>query len=83
VTRARPVDAPERETGTYERTAGREPRTANPEPGTPNPEPRIPDPGTRIPAAEPESELMIARGEDDRDRESDTKEPRIERYRER
>jgi hypothetical protein len=83
VTRARPVDAPERETGTYERTAGREPRTANPEPGTPNPEPQIPDPGSRIPAAEPESELMIARGEDDRDRESDTGEPRIERYRER
>jgi len=26
---------------------------------------------------------MIARGEDDRDRESDTGEPRIERYRER
>jgi hypothetical protein len=88
VTRARPVDAPERETGTYERTAGRESRTANPEPGTPNPEPRTPNreaPNreTQIPSADAESELMIARGEDDRDRESDTGEPRIERYRER
>ena len=83
VTRARPVDAPERETGTYERTAGREPRTANLEPGTPNLEPRTPNPEAPIPSAEAESELMIARGEDDRDRESDTGEPRIERYRER
>jgi ferritin-like metal-binding protein YciE len=83
----RPVDPPERETGTYERTADLAPGTASPEPGTR---------GSRIPVVagsgstslgtsrpEPESELMIARGEDDRDREPEADEPRIERYRER
>jgi hypothetical protein len=58
-----------------------EPRTPNPEPQTPNRE--APNREAPIPSAEAESELMIARGEDDRDRESDTNEPRIERYRER
>ena len=54
-------------------------RTAAPEP---SPEPRTPDPGSRIPA--PESELMIARGDsEERDPDTESGAPRIERYRER
>jgi ferritin-like metal-binding protein YciE len=78
----RPVDAPDRETGVYERTAGGDPGPVTRDPKQGPIEPRTPDAGSRIPG--PESELMIARGEDDRDRPSDeTKTPRIERYRER
>jgi hypothetical protein len=84
-TTVRPVDAPQSDTGTYESTAARdnrEPRTSHREPRTANPEPRIPDSGPTAPPA-PESELMIARGDDRDGPDAEPREPRIERYRER
>jgi ferritin-like metal-binding protein YciE len=91
-TTVRPIDAPQSDTGAYESTAARdnreprtpygEPRTSHSEPRTANPEPRVPDPGPRSPEA-PESELMIARGDDRDDPDTEPREPRIERYRER
>jgi ferritin-like metal-binding protein YciE len=78
VATVRPVEPPQRETGAYERTAAPDAgigtrdsegsRVSNPESRTPN----------------PESELMIARGDaEECDRDTESGEPRIERYRER
>jgi len=78
-TTVRPVEPPQAETGTYERTAAADVKRG-PDPGSPSTSLGA----SRTPTAEPESELMIARGEDDRDHEAnEPHEPRIERYRER
>lgn len=77
------VEPPAPKTGAYERTTApdAEPRT-NRESRSAHRETRPADAGARMP--DPESELMIARGDsEERDRESDPHEPRIERYRER
>jgi ferritin-like metal-binding protein YciE len=78
VAAVRPVDPPQRETGTYERTAasgsGFGTRDSEGSHGS-NPESRTPS---------SESELMIARGDSEEgDRDTESREPRIERYRER
>ena len=77
----RPVEDPTPSTGAYERTASRDSdlgtRDSNPT-GATNPESRAPD---------PESDLMVARGESESPRPSEElaepAEPRIEKYRER
>ena len=77
-TTVRPVEPPTPDTGAYEQTADRDSgfgtRDSTSATAT-NPESRAPD---------PESELMIARGEAEGERRaSDSHEPRIEQYRER
>ncbi len=78
VATVRPVEPPQRETGTYERTAAsgsgfgtRDSQGSH----SSNRESRTPS---------SESELMIARGDSEEgDRDTESREPRIERYRER
>jgi ferritin-like metal-binding protein YciE len=74
VATVRPVEPPQRETGAYERTAARDSGYSEGSHGS-NPESRTPS---------SESELMIARGDSEEgDRDTESREPRIERYRER